>query len=110
MTFFLEYDSAQPQAANSKRSFLKERGSEAICHLPFFEGLVLSEYYPSRRLKNHLIVKRNKIRRGIKTVLANFFQPEPVSSCEDGIMKLWEQWQGVVNSNEEYVTDKSDSC
>ena len=85
------------------RQKLLQLGWEVLIHLPYSPGIVPLDFHLVRSLQNSLNGKNFNSLEDWKSSLEQFFAQKDKKFWEDGIMKLPEKWQKVVEQKSEYV-------
>jgi len=100
----LLHDNIRPHVAKSTQDHIFALGWELLPHV-YNPDMAPSNYYLFQSLQHHLadthFVRLEKIRKCIDDFIAS----KPVSLCHQGIRKLPEKWQNVVDANGEYFAD-----
>ena len=84
------------------RQKLLQLGWEVLIHPLYPPDIALSDFHLFRSLQNSLNGK-NFNSQGCKRHLEQFFAQKDKKFWEDGIMKLPEKWQKVVEQKGEYI-------
>ena len=74
-------------------------------HPSYSPDLAPSDYYLFHALQNSLDGKKLSDRDAAQTHLGKFFNNKQQKFYTDGIMKLPEKWQKVIDNNGQYVLD-----
>ena len=85
------------------RQKLLQLGWEVLIHLPYLPGIAPSDFHLFRCLPNSLNGRNINSLEDCKRHLEQFFAQKDKKFWEDGIMKLPEKWQKVVEQKGEYV-------
>ena len=85
------------------RQKLLQLGWEVLIHPPYSPDIAPSDFHLFRSLQNSLNGKSFSSLEDCKRHLDQFFTQKDKKFWEDGIMKLPEKWQKVVEQNGEYV-------
>ena len=85
------------------RQKLLQLGWEVLTHLPYSPDIAPSDFCLFRSLQNFLSGKNFNSLEDYKRHLGQFFAQKDKKFWEDGIMKLPEKWQKVVEQKGEYV-------
>ena len=101
-TIFL-HDNARPHVAQVVKAALQELKWEVLQHLPYSPELAPTDYYLFRSLSNHMRSVTFDNEEDLKNWLNKFFDTRPGDFWRNGIDKLVERWEEVVNSNGEYI-------
>ena len=96
-------DNARPHVSLMTRQKLLQLGWEVLIHLPYSPDITLSDFHLFRSLQNSLNGKIFNSLEDCRRHLEQFFAQKDKMFWEDGIMKLPEKWQKVVEQNSEYV-------
>lgn len=99
------HDNARPHTSLMTRNKLTELGWEVLMHPPYSPDLAPSDYHLFRSLQNSLGGKKLADRRAAENHLVQFFASKPEKFYTDGIMKLREKWQKVIDNNGQYIID-----
>lgn len=99
------HDNARPHTSLMTRQKLTELGWEVLMHPPYSPDLAPSDYYLFRSLQNFLDGKKFTSKEDCENHLSQFFEQKPQKFYTDGIMKLTEKWQKVIDNNGQYVLD-----
>ena len=82
-------------------------GWEVLIHPPYSPDIAPSEFHLFRSLQNSLNGKNFSSLEDCKRHLEQFFAQKDKKFGQEGIMKLPEKWQKVVEQNSEYVVQQS---
>ena len=85
------------------RQKLLHLGWEVLIHLPYSPDTAPLDFHLFQSLQNSLTGKNFHSPEDCKRYLEQFFAQKDKNFGEDGIMKLPEKWQEVVEQNGEYV-------
>ena len=96
-------DNARPHVSLMTRQNLLQLGWEVLIHLPYSPDIAPSDVHLFRSLQNSLNGKNFHSLEDCKRHLEEFFAQKDKKFWEDGIMKLPEKWQKVVEQKGEYV-------
>ena len=96
-------DNARPHVSLMTRQKLLQLGWEVLIHPPYSPDIATSDFHLFRSLQILSMEKYFNSLEGCKTHLEQFFAQKDKKCWEDGIMKLSEKWQNVVEQNSEYV-------
>ncbi|UYV82650.1 hypothetical protein LAZ67_22000380 [Cordylochernes scorpioides] len=72
---------------------------------PYSPDLAPTDYHLYRSMSNHMRGTTFNNEENLKTWLNNFFYTRPGEFWRNGINKLVERWEEVVNNNGEYIID-----
>ena len=96
-------DNARPHVSLMTRQKLLQLGWEVLIHPPYSSDTAPSDFHLFWSLQNSLKGKNVNSLEDCKRHLEQFFAQKDKKFWEDGIMKLPEKWQKVVEQNSEYV-------
>ena len=96
-------DNAIPHVSLMTRQKLLQLGWEVLIHLPYSPGIAPSDFHLFRSLQNSLNGTNFNSLEDCKRYLEQFFAQKDKKFWEDGIMKLPEKWQKVVEQKGEYI-------
>lgn len=99
------HDNARPHTSLMTRQKLTELGFEVLMHPPYSPDLAPSDYHLFRSLQNFLDGKKFTDKTAAENGVSEFFESKPQKFYYDGIMKLPEKWQKVIDNNGQYVLD-----
>ena len=99
----LLHDNARPHVAQVVKAALQELEWEVLQHLPYSPDLAPTVYYLFRSLSNHMRGVTFDNEEDLKNRRNKFFDIRPGDFWRNGIDKLVERWEEVVNSNGEYI-------
>ncbi|XP_006145801.1 histone-lysine N-methyltransferase SETMAR-like [Tupaia chinensis] len=84
---------------------LLELGWDVLPHPPYSPDLAPSDFHLFRSLQNSLRGITFNSEEAVNQYLVRFFADKDRSFYEQGIMKLTERWQKVIEQNGQYITD-----
>uniref|UniRef100_A0A8C6B954 Tc1-like transposase DDE domain-containing protein n=1 Tax=Monodon monoceros TaxID=40151 RepID=A0A8C6B954_MONMO len=96
-------DNARLHVSLMTRQKLLQLGWEVLIHPPYSPDTASSDFHLFWSLQNSLNGKNFNSLEDYKRHLEEFFAQQDKKFWEDGIMKLPEKWQKVVEQNGEYV-------
>ena len=96
-------DNARPHVSLMTRQNLLQLGWAVLIHLSYSSDIAPSDFHLFQSLQNSLNGKNFNSLEDCKRHLEEFFAQKDKKFWEDGIMKLPEKWQKVVEENGEYV-------
>ena len=96
-------DSSRLHVSLMTRQKLLQLGWKVLIHPPYSSDIAPSDFHLFWSLQNSLNGKNVNSLEDCKRYLEQFFAHKDKKSWEDGIMKLPEKWQKVVEHNGEYV-------
>ena len=99
------HDNAWPHTSLMTQNKLTELGWEVLMHPTYSPDLAPSDYHLFRSLQNSFDGKKLADRDAAETDLGKFFNNKPQKFYTDGIMKLPEKWQKVIDNNGQYILD-----
>lgn len=98
------YENARPHKAFETKNKIKEFGWEVLPHPPYSPDLAPSDYYLIRSLHHFLKNREYQNRDQVQKDL-DFFSYQLEEFYREGLSKLMQQWQQVVDSGGEYLID-----
>ncbi len=101
----LLHDNARPHIAQDIKAALQELEWEVLQHPPYSPDLAPTDYHLFRSLSNHLRGITFDTQDDLKIWLNNFFDSRPDDFWRNGIEKLVDRWERVVNNNGGYIID-----
>ena len=96
-------DNARPHVSLMTRRKLLQLGWKVLIHPPYSPDIAPSDFHLFLSLQNSLNGKNFNSPEDCKRHLEQFFTQKHKKFWEDGIMKLPENWQKVVEQKGEYV-------
>ncbi|UYV61928.1 hypothetical protein LAZ67_1007092 [Cordylochernes scorpioides] len=84
---------------------LQELEWEVLQHPPYSPDLAPTDYHLFRSMSEHMRGTTFDDKEDLKTWLNNFFDTRPGDIWRNGINKLVERWEEVLNNNGEYIID-----
>ena len=96
-------DNARSHVSLTTRQKLLQLDWEVLIHLPYSPDISPSDFHLFRSLQNFLNGTNFNSLEDCKMHLEQFFTQKDKKFWEDGIMKLPEKWQKVVEQNGEYI-------
>ena len=96
-------DTARPHVFLMTRQKLLQLGWEVLIHPPYSPDIATSDFHLFRSLQNSLNGKNVNSLGDCKRHLEQFFAQKDKKFWEDGITKLPEKWQKVVEQKGEYI-------
>ena len=97
------HDYTRPQVSLMTRQKLLQLGWEVLIYPPYSPDIAPSDFHLFRSLQNSLNGKKFNPLEDCERHLEQFFAQKDKKFWEDGIMKLTEKWQKVVEQKGEYV-------
>ena len=101
----LQHDNARPHIANMTKMATKKLGYEVLPHPPYSPDLALSDYQLFRSISNSLRGVSFNDDMELRTWLDEFFESRPPDFYRQGIEKLVERWEEVINNDGNYIID-----
>ncbi|KAK6732476.1 hypothetical protein RB195_016701 [Necator americanus] len=99
------HDNARPHTANIVKAALQELDWEVLQHPPYSPDLTPTDYHLFRSLSNQMRGVTFDNNEDLENWLNNFFESRPGGFWQNGINKLVERWEQVVNNDGEYIVD-----
>ena len=99
----LLHDNARPHVPQVIKATLLELEWMVLQHSLYSPNLPLTDYYLFRSLLNHMRDVTFNNEEDLKNWLNKFFNTRSGDFWQNGIDKLIERWEKVVNSNGEYI-------
>ena len=96
-------ESARLHVSLLTRQKLLQLGWEVLIHLPYSLDFAPSDLHLFQSLQNSLNGKNFSSLEDCKRCLEQLFAQKDKKCWEDGIMKLPEKWQKIVEQNGEYI-------
>ena len=100
-------DNARLHVSLMTREKLLQLGWEVLIHLPYSPDVAPSDFYLFWSLQNSLNGRKFNSLEDCKRHLEQFFAQKDKKFWGDGIMKLPEKWQKVVEQKGEYIVQQS---
>lgn len=101
----LLHDNARPHTANIVKITLQELKWEILQHPPYSPDLAPTDFHLYRSLSNEMRGVTFKNEEDLKNWLNKFFETRTGDFWRNGINKLVERWEQVVNNNGDYIID-----
>jgi histone-lysine N-methyltransferase SETMAR len=99
------HDGAKPHTAKVTQQKLREFGWEVMLQPPYSPDISPSDYYLFLSMQHFLSGKKFSQRGDIEIAISQFFSDKPSSWYSQGIKKLVERWEEVVNRDGDYIID-----
>ena len=99
----LLHDNTRPHVSQVVKAAFKELEWEVLQHPPYSPKLAPMDYYLFHSLSNHMRGITFDNEEDFNNWLNKFFYTRPGDFWQNGIDKLVERWEEVVNSNGEYI-------
>ena len=96
-------DNTRPHVSLMTRQKLLQLGWEVLIYLPYSPDIAPLDFHLFRSLQNFLNGKNFNSLEDCKSHLEQFFAQKDKKFWENGIMKLPEKWQKVMEQKGEYV-------
>ncbi|XP_024222499.2 histone-lysine N-methyltransferase SETMAR isoform X1 [Bombus impatiens] len=101
--FVFHYDNTRPHISLAVQMKLLEFDWDVLPHPPYSPDLVPSHYYLFLPLKDFLRDRKSKSVNEVKNGLEEYFKSKPREFWKNGIMRLPERWQKVVEQKGSYI-------
>ena len=101
----LLHDNARPHVAKIVKAALQELDWEVLQHPPYSPDLAPTDYHLFRMLSNEMRGVTFDNDKGLENWLNNFFESRSSDFWQNGINKLVDRWEQVVNTDGEYIID-----
>lgn len=99
------HGNARPHTSLMTRQKLTDLGWEVLTHPPYSPDLAPSDYYLFRSLQNSLDGLKLTSKEDCEKHLSQFFAKKSQKFYTDGIMRLPEKWQKVIDQNGTYLLE-----
>jgi len=100
----LLHDNAQPHVAKAIQDHIFALDWELLPHVAYSPYMMPSDYY-LRSLQHHVADTHFVRFEEIRKCIDDFIASKPMSFYRQGIRKLSEIWQKVIDANGEYFAD-----
>lgn len=101
----LLHDNARPHSAALVKEALLELNWEVLQHPPYSPDLAPSDFYLFRSLANNIQGKTFADEEDLGIWLNKYFDSRPGEFWKNGINKLPERWEYVLNNGGDYIID-----
>lgn len=101
----LLHDNARPHIAVQVKNTIKDLGWDLLPHAAYSPDLAPTDYHLFRSLEHSLRNKSFANCQEVRKHLNSFFESKPASFYRDGIRKLPERWQKVIDEQGNYFED-----
>jgi histone-lysine N-methyltransferase SETMAR len=102
--YFL-HDNARPHIAKIVRQKITDLSWELLHHPPYSPDMAPTDYHLFRSLQNHLTGKKFINRNELEAEVCRHFTSLPPDFYREGIYKLRERWQYIVDHDGDYYAD-----
>ena len=99
------HDNARPHTASIAREKLKSLGWDVLPHPAYSPDLAPSDYWLFFHMSHYLRGKKFESRCEVENALRDFFAQCTVDRLRQGLDKLPEKWQKVVDCHGDYFDD-----
>ena len=96
------HNNAQPHVAIPVKNYFENSVWEVLPHPPYSLDLAPSDYHLFRSMQNALTRMRFTSEQSIKKCLDSFLASKPTQFFWDGIHKLPERWEKVIDFDGQY--------
>jgi len=101
----LLHDNVRPYVAKATQDHIFALSWELLPHAAYSPDMWPSDYYLFRLLQHHLANTHFVRFEEIRKCIDDFIALKPVNFYRQGIRKLPERWQKIVDANGEYFAD-----
>ena len=101
----LLHDNARPHVAKVVKAALQELDWEVLMHPPYSPDLAPTDYHLFRSLSNQMRGLTFDNEEDLENWLTTYFDSRSDDFWQNGINKLVERWEEVVNNDGDYIVD-----
>ena len=101
----LLHDNARPHVARTLKVALQELDWEILQHPPYSPDLAPTDYHIFRTLSNEMRSLTFDNDKDLENWLNDFCESRSSDFWQNGINKLVDRWEQVVNTDGEYIID-----
>ncbi|CAK9826702.1 Histone-lysine N-methyltransferase SETMAR [Anthophora retusa] len=99
------HDNARPHTARITVEKIKNFSWELLPHPPYSPDLVPSDYHLFRSMQHFLSGKNFNNSEDVKSALNEYFNSKFQKFFENGIRKLTDRWEKVIETDGQYIDD-----
>ncbi|CAK9828010.1 Mariner Mos1 transposase [Anthophora retusa] len=99
------HDNARPHTARITVEKIKNFNWELLPHPPYSPDLAPSDYHLFRSMQHFLSGKNFNNSEDVKSALNEYFNSKSQKFFENGIRKLTDRWEKVIETDGQYIDD-----
>ncbi|CAK9826344.1 Histone-lysine N-methyltransferase SETMAR [Anthophora retusa] len=99
------HDNARPHTARITVEKIKNFNWELLPHPPYSSDLAPSDYHLFRSMQHFLSGKNFNNSEDVKSALNEYFNSKSQKFFENGIRKLTDRWEKVIETDGKYIDD-----